>query len=117
MLEGSSIVSVPVLGRGRYKTKEKILQLLGRSKYITDGHIDSLRQEIKRLGLDEETVLGETDLTELAEGLYIKVEEDGFVSDRMKYVRYGFVQEVASVEDGDWQKRKIIANKLVKGTE
>ena len=112
LLSGSSIVSVPVLGQGRYATKEEILKLLGRSRFVSEARKENLHKEIERLGLDEERILRETDLTELAEGLYIKVEEDGYVVDRMKYVRVGFVQEVESVGE-DWLKRKIIPNKLI----
>ena len=112
MLKGSSIESVPVLGQGRYATKEEILRLLGRSKYVSDSRIENLKREIARLGLDGEQILKETDLTDLAEGLYIKAEENGFVTERMKYVRYGFVQAVESVGD-DWLKRKIVPNKLI----
>ena len=55
----------------------------------------------------------ETDNSMLMEGLYIKVEENGIVVDRLKYVRYGFLQTV--VESGThWLDRPIIPNKLDK---
>ena len=47
------------------------------------------------------------------EGLYIKVEENGIVVDRMKYVRYSFLQTVVESET-HWLDRPIVPNKLNK---
>ena len=45
------------------------------------------------------------------EGLYIKVEENGIVVDRMKYVRYSFLQTVLE-SNTHWLDRTIIPNKV-----
>ena len=45
------------------------------------------------------------------EGLYIKIEEDGAVVDRMKFVRQSFLQQVA-VPDAHWLNRPIVPNLL-----
>ena len=50
------------------------------------------------------------------EGLYIKVEENGVVVDRMKYVRYTFLQTVEESES-HWLNRPIVPNKLDKNIE
>ena len=50
------------------------------------------------------------------EGLYIKVEENGQVVDRMKYVRYSFLQTVEESQT-HWLDRPIIPNKLSKKIE
>ncbi len=63
------------------------------------------------MGLDVESVFSETELTGMAEGLYIKIEEDGRVVDRMKYVRVGFWQSVFQSES-HWIDRPIIPNRL-----
>ena len=47
----------------------------------------------------------------LAEGLYIKIEEDGIVKDRLKYVRASFLQCVMSSQS-HWQSRPIVPNQL-----
>ena len=45
------------------------------------------------------------------EGLYIKVEENGQVVDRMKYVRAAFLQCV-DLSESHWIDRPIIPNQL-----
>lgn len=105
------ISSVPVLGEGMYTKKEDILALLGHSNYITDNHIEKLREVAKRLGLDEERQVRETDQSTTMEGLYIKLEEDGVVKERFKYVRREFVQQILS-STSHWQSRPIVQNQL-----
>ena len=50
------------------------------------------------------------------EGLYIKVEENGEVIDRMKFVRASFLQTVDASET-HWLERPIIPNRLCVPTE
>lgn len=107
------VSSVPVLGEGIYKSKESILALLGDSKYITETHLETLRKVVEKQGLDVERQLRETDPTRLAEGLYIKVEENGIVADRMKFVRASFLQCVNEAKS-HWQTRPIVPNQLKK---
>ena len=45
------------------------------------------------------------------EGLYIKVEEEGLVQERYKYVRAGFLQTVLN-SHSHWLDRPIIPNGL-----
>ena len=107
------ISSVPVLGKGVYKTKESILAHIGNSLYITENHIETLRALSEKQGLDVERQVRETDPSLTMEGLYIKVEEDGVVKQRMKYVRNSFYQ--CLMESGShWQQRPIIPNQLAK---
>ena len=47
------------------------------------------------------------------EGLYIKVEDDEEVLDRLKYVRYSFMQTIIE-SSTHWLDRPIIPNKLSK---
>jgi hypothetical protein len=111
MLRNVPVVSVPVLGRGYYSTKEKMLQLLGQSRYVTGNQYRNLRDAAVRLGLDPDRNCRETELSGIMEGLYIKVEEDGQVVDRMKYVRSTFLQCV-DVSETHWIDRPIIPNQL-----
>lgn len=111
LLAGSCIHSVPVLATGQFKTQAELLKLLGPSLFITDRREENLREELTKRGIDIGQVWNETDLSGLAEGLYIKVEEDGRVVERMKYVRYGYTQ-VASGEDENWLNKPIVPNKL-----
>ena len=112
LLENSPVVSVPVLGNGYFKAKEDVLALLGQSNYISGNQYQNLARAAVKLGLDPEKNRRETDLSGQMEGLYIKVEEDGRVVDRMKYVRAEFLQCV-DFSETHWIDRPIIPNQLM----
>lgn len=105
------ISSVPVVGRGVYKKAEDILGYIGNSNYITEDHIEVLRAIALRQGLDAERQVQETDPSMTMEGLYIKVEEGGIVTERYKYVRASFLQRLLE-SNSHWQQRPIIPNQL-----
>ena len=113
LLKDLPIVSAPVLASGKFNKMEDILKYLGDSNYISDNHIENLRNEAIKLNLDPDKIQRETDSTKLMEGLYIKVEENGRVVDRMKYVRFTFLQTVEKSET-HWLNRPIVPNKLDK---
>jgi hypothetical protein len=106
------ISSVPVLAEGVFRSKEKILSYLGNSNYITENHIEVLRKLAERQNLDVERQVRETDPSMLMEGLYIKVEQNGVVEERVKYVRASFLQCVNEAKS-HWQTRPIIPNQLL----
>ena len=111
MLKDMPVVSVPVLGSGYYKTKEEILKLLGKSRYVTGNQKQNLWDTAVKLGLDPERNCRETELSGMMEGLYIKVEEEGKVVDRMKFVRAAFLQCV-DFSETHWIDKPIIPNQL-----
>lgn len=111
LLAGLPVCSVPVLGQGVFESREELLRLLGRSNYISDRHLENLREESEKLGLDAERQIRETENSDSMEGLYIKVEENGHVVDRMKFVRASFLQTLDSSET-HWLDRPIVPNKL-----
>lgn len=111
MLKGLPVVSVPVLAEGEFQSKDDLIALLGKSNYITENRLETLRQTCHRLGLDEERQLRETDASDTMEGLYIKIEENGQVVDRMKYVRASFTQTVEASQT-HWLDRPIVSNGL-----
>ncbi len=105
------INSVPVLGEGIFKSKESVLSHLGKSLYISDNHIENLRDLAKKRELDPERIVGETDPSTTMEGLYIKIEENGIVKERVKFVRASFVQ-CLNDNKSHWQQRPIVPNLL-----
>ena len=109
------VVSVPVLAEGRFQSREALLALLGPSRYITGAHTEHLREDARQLGLDEERQCRETDPSDTMEGLYIKLEEDGQVTDRLKYVRASFAQAVDASQT-HWLDRPIVPNRLSRPT-
>ena len=111
LLKGSSVVSVPVLGQGTYRTKDELLRLLGTSRFVTGNQRRNLWDAATQLGLDPEKCCRETELSGLMEGLYIKEEENGQVVSRMKYVRAAFLQCV-DFSETHWIDKPIIPNRL-----
>ncbi len=105
------ICSVPLLASGTFQSTADVLKLLGKSHYIRDGHLARLRAYCEENGLNVEERMAETDQTDIMEGLYIKIEEDGCVQDRLKYVRAGFAQGAAT-SSHHWLHKAIIPNFL-----
>lgn len=111
MLEGYPIVSAPVLAQGVFCKREDLLALLGQSKFITDDHMAALEQTCRQHGLDPRLPMEQTDPSTTMEGLYIKIEEEGRVVSRLKFVRPSFYQAV-EVSGNHWQDRPIVPNRL-----
>lgn len=63
-----------------------------------------------------ERAVRETDGSDDAEGLYVKVEEGGRVVDRLKWIRQGFLTSVAE-SDSHWLHRPILPNRLKDGVD
>jgi len=111
MLKDQPVVSVPVLASGRFQGQKEVVKLLGKSNYISDRHIENLREISQQLKLDADRQCRETDASDTMEGLYIKVEANGEVVDRMKFVRPSFLQTV-DISETHWLDRPIIPNGL-----
>ena len=116
LLSGLPLVSVPVLFSGVLKSPKHMMQFMEKSNFIQPGHLDRLRLYCGELGLDEERCLKETDKSDRMEGLYIKVEEDGIVKARYKYVRASFLTAIKNAE-GHWLNRPIVPNILRPGAD
>jgi hypothetical protein len=115
LLKGAPFVApVLVLYEGPVHTLNDLTDLIGPSHFIAPDFLDRLRAICEERGLDVERTLKGTDLTGLMEGLYIKVEEDGEVKERYKYVRADFLQMITSSDD-HWLDRPIIPNQLRPG--
>ena len=111
MLKALPVVSVPVLKEGVFQSPEEVISLLGKSNYISEHKTQTIRDTSEKLGLDPERQLRETDDSDLMEGLYIKIEENGQVVDRLKYVRASFTQTVQASQT-HWLDRPIVPNGL-----
>lgn len=116
LLEPLPIVSVPVLAQGEFRDKAALLALLGPSNYITQEHMEHLREDARRLDLNEDRQCRETDGTATMEGLYLKVEEEGRVLDRLKFVRASFTQTVEASQT-HWLDRPIVPNRLCRSID
>ncbi len=112
LLSALPVAHVPVLHTGAIKHKEQLLKLLGPSHYISNDHIQHLKEAARREKQDEERICRETDASTAMEGLYIKVEEGGQVTERVKFVRQSFLQTVEQ-SNSHWLERPIIPNGIV----
>jgi len=109
------VVSVNVLYEGLVSGASQLLDMIGPSSCIGEGHTERLRTLCQEKGLRVAQVLKETDSSGLMEGLYVKVEEDGIVQERYKYVRKSFLQTVFDSES-HWMNRPLLPNGLKPGT-
>jgi hypothetical protein len=111
LLAGLPVVSVPVLWAGVIEKKQQMTDLIQNSLFKSNLHHERLIELANRQGLDIGRTLRETDSSQLAEGLYIKAEDDEQVLGRYKYVRFDFINTMQ--ESGThWANRPIIPNQL-----
>jgi hypothetical protein len=97
MLEGKGLQTVPVLHQGAL-SQHALLALIGKSAF--DSAFDN-------------PTTGKMD--NLMEGLYLRIEKQGFVTGRAKMVRPEFVERVKKSEH--WQNQKMVPNQLAKGAD
>lgn len=117
LLEPLPVVSVPILYAGvAPKNLGDLLALLGPSVARTNRWRESFEAEVVRQKLDLDLAWSQTDKSEHAEGLYIKVEEDGKTVDRYKFVRKDFIQTILD-SDSHHSTRPIIPNGLRPGVD
>lgn len=116
LLAGLPVLPVPVIKEDRFESVKALTDLVRPSLYKTSTWRDALTEAAIQSGSRMEFVEKQTEDSDLAEGLYIKQEEQGAVLDRFKYVRADFVQAIL---DGDshWHERPILPNKLAAGVD
>lgn len=114
ILDGTPVVSVPVLHEGPLRTLKELKALVGPSTCRTGRWRDVLVEAARSAGQDPDAVVAETDSDDDMEGLYIKVEEDGRTVERYKWVRPTFLTAVLD-SGSHWQDRPILPNRVVAG--
>jgi hypothetical protein len=116
LLAALPVVAVRVLFSGVLRDEAQLVGMLGASAFKTAQGHEHLRSAAAEQGLDPTEVERQTDLSPMMEGLYIKVEEDGIVQARYKYVRQDFTTRIVDSES-HWLMRPIIPNQLRAGTD
>lgn len=116
LLQGLPVVSVNVLFEGHADTADPLARLVGPSGFIGAGHLEQLRSTCEAQSLDPLQVLRETDPSADMEGLYLKIEENGAVQARYKFVRASFLSAVRDAES-HWLDRPIVPNGLLPGVD
>ena len=116
LLADLPLVSVPILAAGPRESMGRLARLLEVSRYKSREWRAALRAGACERRQPEELVFQQTDLSDLAEGLYLKWEEDGVVRGRYKIVRESFQDRVAA-SGSHWAERPILPNRLAPGVE
>ena len=111
LLAGTPLVSVPVLHAGPATSLSALTAHVGPSRCRTPQWRDNLAAAAEAAGLDPLRVAAETDRDEAMEGLYLKVERDGTVVGRLKWVRPTFLTAILDA-GGHWLDRPIVVNGL-----
>lgn len=117
LLRQLPVLSVPVLFEGTApKRFDDLRSLLAPSLARSPRWRQAFEEEVAREGLDLACAWQQSDRSELAEGLYIKVEEDGQTVARYKWVRHDFVQAI--LDSGQHHaEQPYIANRLREGVD
>lgn len=117
LLAGSPVVSVPVLREGALPTSAKALRELVRPSLArSEEWRAAFERTVARQSLDLAQAWRQTDSSELAEGLYIKVENEREVLGRYKWVRPDFVQTILD-SGSHHSERPLIPNGLAPGVD
>jgi hypothetical protein len=117
MLQGGPVLSVPILFSGIAPKKLDDLLTLITPSYAKTAHWRTRFEDIvRREGLDLVKAWAMADKSDLMEGLYIKVEEEGQVKARYKFVRQDFVQAIAEAAIHH-SKQPFIPNQLAPGVD
>jgi RNA ligase len=111
LLAGTPVVSVPVLYSGCVATLAELTSLIGPSRCRTPLWRKALADASVEAGVDPAQAAAESDLADDMEGLYLKVEQDGRVGQRYKWVRSSFLTAVLD-SGSHWADRPIIVNRL-----
>ena len=111
MLNGSPVISVPVIHRGMVDGVKGIKSLIKHSLYKTTNWKENLKSHSYSHNMDYDKIVKETDKSDLSEGLYIKQELDGKVIGRYKFVRPDFLQTILD-SGSHWANRPILPNLL-----
>lgn len=120
LCDGLPIHSVPVLYEGPAQTLAHMKSFVGPSVFRTPIEVadwrDSLRYACSLVNDDYDQRLSKMDQSDEIEGIYIKIEKDGRVVDRLKWVRPGFLQTILSADE-HWQSRFKVPNLLEAQTD
>lgn len=117
LLQDLPVVSVPVLLDSKALSSiDELTAFIRPSLYKSKDWRERLVAGAQARDLDVERAQRETDGSDLAEGLYIKVEERGRVVGRYKFVRASFLAAVFAAE-GHWLNRPILPNELSPGVD
>ncbi|MDP9915250.1 hypothetical protein J2W24_000885 [Variovorax boronicumulans] len=117
LLAEGPVLSVPVLYEGEMPRSAKALRSLVQPSLARSADWKpAFEQAVRHEGQPLELVRQQTDLSNLAEGLYLKTESGGQVTGRYKWVRPDFVQTI--LDSGSHHSRRpVLPNQLAPGVD
>ncbi len=117
LIGAAPVLAVPVLYAGIAPPRlEDLLAMVRPSLAKTAQWRRDFESTVAREGLDLARCWSQADKSDLAEGLYIKVEDEGVVSARYKWVRGDFVQAILDSQMHHSQQ-PFIPNQLADGVD
>ncbi|MFJ1302210.1 RNA ligase family protein [Pseudomonadota bacterium AL_CKDN230030165-1A_HGKHYDSX7] len=117
LLAGAPVLPVPALYVGPMPARPALLwQLVRPSLAKSAAWRDSFADTVAREGLPPDLCRQQTDASDQAEGLYIKLEDEYRVLARYKLVRPDFVQTILD-SGSHHQRRPILPNGLAEGVD
>ncbi|MCU0829135.1 MAG: RNA ligase family protein [Tabrizicola sp.] len=116
ILCGLPVMPVPVLFQGTIGSVDDLRALIAPSLYKSSNWRAALTIAAEASGSRPEMVARQTEDSDLAEGLYLKLEVGVQVQDRFKFVRADFHQAIQAA-DGHWLDRPILPNGLDDGID
>ncbi|WP_281707872.1 RNA ligase family protein, partial [Phaeobacter italicus] len=116
LLVGLPIMPVPIVHIGQIRSVDQLIGLTRPSPFKSTDWRNALTLAAERSGSRAEMVKQQTEDSDLAEGLYLKIETNMQVKDRFKFVREDFLQAIQSAE-GHWHDRPILPNGLAEGVD
>ncbi|MDX2012568.1 MAG: RNA ligase family protein [Myxococcaceae bacterium] len=108
-LAGLELVEPPELFHGPAAAMPPVPRLLAPSRYVSTAVVSNFEATVRGRGLSVEKERAQTQLSGQVEGLVFRVERDGWLRARCKYVRPGFRQTLA-VSDVHWARRPFVPN-------
>jgi hypothetical protein len=96
-----------VLHEGPLDAIDELKLLVARSLFKGPQWRERLRESCERHLPDPERLIAAADASDLAEGLYVKVEERGRVVERYKFIRESFLSTVAAAGE-HWMDRPFV---------
>ncbi|WP_346897112.1 RNA ligase family protein [uncultured Roseibium sp.] len=116
LLRGLPVMPVPVIHTGKLSSIKQVEALVRPSLYKSPEWRSSLEEAARMSGSRGDMVEKQTEDSDLAEGLYLKLETEGEILDRFKFVRGDFLQTIQEA-DGHWLDRPILPNRLAGGVD
>lgn len=116
LLSGLPIMPVPVVHEGEVTSVDHLNSMTRPTPFKSVDWRDALAVAAERSGSRPDMVDQQTEDSDLAEGLYLKLEDADHALDRFKFVRADFLQAIEAA-DGHWHDRPILPNTLVDGID